>query len=415
MAIADASSRQVSVVSGRSRLAVVGFAGLVAVVVWWAWRAFHDPSNWDTGLAYSAGQVAWSTGHPEHLASWISTPFLGAVMALSSRLWNARHVADLVTVFNVVLWVGAVGVVLYRTRRLLLPVWWWIAAFGLIGFAPLMSSVWFKQFNVIALVLAAAGFELVRQRRVSWGAAAIGLSISIKPMVLLLPFVMLVRRGTRRASALAIAWVVGLNVAAQALFAERAHDLATLDPLIGVRNFLDKTKPSIGVCLQLNFSPSSLLCRATGGTHDWTAQRIAAIVAVLLLGAWVVDALRGRDATSWEVFAFTCPLSVMLSVVAWTHYQIMLAPLFFLLLYRFTREGASAGAWAGFAVAFMLASLIWQPYGSAVSAIQGIFSSRPWHEPTVLEGFAQFAQYILIISGVLWYALRSSGGRAATA
>jgi Glycosyltransferase family 87 len=405
MATVEASPRRAAV-RQRSWLPVVGYLGLAALVAWWAWRAFHDPFPWDTGLAYTAGQVAWATGHPEHVVSWISTPFLGAVMAVLSRVLSARGVADLVTGLNVVMWVGGAGVVLHRTRRLLSPVWWWIAAVGLLSFAPLMSSVWFKQFNVIVLVLAVIGFELVRRGRVSWGAAAIGLSVAIKPLVLLLPVVMLARRGTRRAGALAVAWVVGLNLAAQAFMAERAHDLATLDPLIGVRNFLDKTRPNFGVCLPLNFSPSSLLCRSIGGVQDWTVQRVAVAVGVLLLGAWVVDALRGRAATSWEVLAFTCPLSVMLSVVAWTHYQIVLAPLFFLLFYRFVREGASVGAWAGLAVAFALASLIWQPYGSVVSAIRGVFSVQVWHEPTVLEGLAQYAQYILVVTGALWYARR---------
>ncbi len=406
MAVAGAGAEDVAVVRGRWRPSWVGYAALVALVAWWAWRAFDDAMPWDTGLAYTAGQVAWATGHPEHLASWISTPFLGAVMALLSRVFSVRGVADLVTVVNVVLWVGAVGVLLHRMRGVLSAVWWWILALALLSFAPLMSSVWFKQFNVMALVLSVAGFELVRRRRVGWGAAAIGLSVAIKPLVVLLPVVMLARRETRRAGALAVAWVVGLNVAAQALMAQRAHDLATLDPLIGLRNFLDKTKPSIGVCLPLNFSPSSLLCRSVGGVQDWNAQRVAVALAVLLLGAWVVDALRGRGATSWEVLAFTCPLSVMLSSVAWTHYQIMLAPLFCLLFIRFVREGATLGTWAGLLTAFVLASLIWQPYGSVVSAIRGLFSAQPWHEPTVLEAIAQFAQYILVITGVLWYARR---------
>ena len=201
--------------------------------------------------------------------------------------------------------------------------------------------------------------------------------------------------------------MVGLNVAAQAFMAERAHNLATLDPLIGVRNFLDKTKPDLATCLPLNFSPSSLLCRVSSGAEDWTIQRVVVLVAVLLLGLWVVEALRGRSAKSWEVFAFTCPLSVMLSVVEWTHYQIVLAPLFVLLLFRFAREGASISLWTGFLVAFILASLIWQPYGSVVSAIRDLFSAHPPNEPSFLEGMAQFSQYILVITGVLWYSQRN--------
>ncbi len=429
MAVAGAGAEDVAVVRGRWRPSWVGYAALVALVAWWAWRAFDDAMPWDTGLAYTAGQVAWATGHPEHLASWISTPFLGAVMALLSRVFSVRGVADLVTVVNVVLWVGAVGVLLHRMRGVLSAVWWWILALALLSFAPLMSSVWFKQFNVMALVLSVAGFELVRRRRVGWGAAAIGLSVAIKPLVVLLPVVMLARRETRRAGALAVAWVVGLNVAAQALMAQRAHDLATLDPLIGLRNVLDKTKPNFFSCLPSNFAPVSLICRMGGGDPllDWKWQRFASVFAVALLGAWVVDALRGRGATSWEVLAFTCPLSVMLSSVAWTHYQIMLAPLFCLLFIRFVREGATLGTWAGLLTAFVLASLIWapqrgSPYGSIFMAIKGVVGRPPPpNEPRFVEGVAQLAQYLLVVTGVVWYLRRQSlrarplgaGGQAA--
>ncbi len=379
-------------------------------MAWWAWRAFHDSYPWDTGLAYQAGQVAWATGHPEHLGSWMSTPLLGVLMALLSRVVSASGAADLVTALNLVLWVGAVAVVLYRTRELLAPAWWWMAAFGLLSFAPLMSSVWWKQFNPIVLVLAAAGFELVRRCRLGWGAAAIGLSVAIKPIAILLPFVMLARRGTRRAGALALAWVVGLNVAAQGLMAVWAGSVATLDPLIGVRNIIRKEgAQGIYLCAQLNFAPTSLLCRAGGGLQHETLQRAAVGVALLLLGAWLVEALRGRGPTSWEVFAFVCPLSVMLTPAAWTHYQIMLAPLFLLLLFRFAREGSNVAGWAGLAIAFVLASLIWQPYGSIVSAIRDVVGrAQPWHEPTLLEAYAEFAQYVLVLTGLLWYRRRQS-------
>ncbi len=410
MAIAEARPRDAAVRSGPSPLEVVGYIGLALVVAWWAGRAFYDSYPWDTGLAYHGGQVAWATGHPERLVSWMSTPFLGAVMALLSRVVSGRGAAALVTALNLIAWVGAVSVVLHRTRRLLAPRWWWIAAFGLLSFAPLMSSVWFKQFNPIVLVLAAAGFELVRRCRVGWGAAAIGLSVAIKPMAILLPFVMLARRGTRRAGALALAWIVGLNVAAQGLMAIWAGNLATLDPLIEVRNFINKTKPNgIFTCLPSNFAPVTLLCRETGGIQHWTLQQITVWAALLLLGAWVVAALRGRRPTSWEVFAFTCPFSVMFSSLQWTHYQIMLAPLLFLLLFRFASEGAGPGAWAGLAIAFGLASLIWAPlggapYGSIFGAIQDVFGTlgRP-SEPKLAEEFAQFAQYVVLLTGVFWY------------
>jgi Glycosyltransferase family 87 len=331
-------------------------------------------------------------------------PFLGVVMAFVSRIMTARVAGEAITSLNVVLWLGAVGVALYRLRPLLAPGWWWVAAFALLSFAPMMSSVWWKQFNVIALVLAAGGFDLVRRRHPTSGALAIGLSVSVKPLAFLLPLVMVARRDTRRVGAYAIGWVIGLDVAAQALLAWRAHVLATLNPVIGIRNLVDKTSNAgnIFLCHPLNFSPASTLCRLNGGFHHWTLQRVAVVCMVALLGAWVIDALRGRSASSWELFAFACPLSVMLSPLAWSHYQIMLAPLFLLLLVRFARDGASFGAWAGLAVAFVLASIMWEPYGTIISSIRGQ-PANPL-QPTFVEQYAQLAQYVLVLTGILWFA-----------
>jgi hypothetical protein len=279
-----------------------------------------------------------------------------------------------------------------------------------------MSTVWWKQFNLIALVLGLLGFELLRQERGRWAAAVIGLSIAIKPMVILLPFILLARRATRRAAAGMLAWAIGLNVAAQIFIASRAHDvLSAMNPSSAIHNFFHKTSPpNIFACHPVNFSPNSLLCRAIGGAHYWTLQRIAVWCGLLLLGAWVVRALRGRSILSWECFAFSCALSAMVSPIEWTHYQVMLAPLFLLLLLRFSREGASIGEWAGLALAFLLVSLIWEPYGTLAGSIQRITGgTRESYnalgvapELTFQEGLAQFAQYILLVTGTLWYASR---------
>src|SRR5207248_10096368 len=163
------------------------------------------------------------------------------------------------------------------------------------------------------------------------------------------------------------------------------------------------------------FSPGSLLCRSIGvGLSYWTLQRIAVWCGLLLLGAWVVRSLRGRSILSWESFAFTCALSAMASPIEWSHYQVMLAPLFLLLLLRFVREGASFGEWAGLALAFVLASLIWEPYGTLAGTIQRItggaretyyvLSGAPGL--TFQEGVSQFRQYILVVGGALGYMSR---------
>lgn len=395
---------------GRRLAAIVGFAGLAAIVAWWMWRTFSDHYTLDLGLAYQAGQLAWTTGHPEHLASWDGMPFLGAAMALISRVISQTTTSDLLTVLNLALVLGTVGVALHRLRSVLTPVWWWVAAFALLSFGPLMSSVWWKQFNIISLALALASFELLRRGRTQLSGGLLGLSVSIKPLAFLLPVVLLARRETRRAGAIAIGWIIVLNMAAQALMAARAGSFSAINPYIPLHNFAQKSEPAnIWACHPENFAPGSLLCRLAGA-QNWTLQHVVVLAGVALIGAWVIEALRGHGVRwlSWEMFAFTMPLSVMLSPLAWSHYQIMLAPLFLLLLVRFTREGAGAGSWAGLVVAFLLASLLWQPFGTSVGAVRKLVSGKVETQQDLfaVEAVAQFAQYVLMITGALWYAQR---------
>ncbi len=405
MALLEARSGRRPRVQVPNAPSLAGYVLLAALVVWWAWRAFHDPLTDDTGLAYQGGQVAWATGHPEHLLTWISTPFLGMIMALATKVMSASQAATLVDLINALLVIGSVGYVLYRLRARLTPVWWWVLAFALLTFGPMLSSVWWKQFNIISLVLLAGGFELIRRREDHAGGAAIGLSIAIKPLAVLLPFVLVARRETRRAGLWSFAYLIGLNVIGQVFMAWRAHSLGALNVFPILSDFAHKSQPAnYWACVPENFAPGSLLCRLVGG-HYWTLQHLIVWAGVALLALWVVDALRGSRAISWELFAFTCALSTMVSPIAWSHYQIMLAPLFVLLLVRFSREGASVSAWAGLAVAFVLASLMWQPYGTLIGAAKDVVTGGTQTERALLtvEQFAQFAQYIVILTGVLWY------------
>lgn len=419
--MAIASLKRSWVVTSRQRapLAYAGYASLSAIVAVWAFRAYHDPNPYDTGPAYSAGVLAWHTGHPETLWIWTGMPFLAGVMALVSRVLSPHATGYLVTTLNMIIFAAAAWWLLRALRPLLSPRRWWITAFLLVSFVPLMSTVWWKQLNLIALGLGAIGFELARRRRAAWAGAAIGLSVALKPMVVLLPFVMLVRRETRRAGAFAIGWVIVLNMAAQALMAIRAGSLGPLDPLSGLRNFANKSHPHPFVCDPINFSPASLLCRAMGGGQVWTLQRIAVWLFVLVLGLWVVSALRGRSPLSWDAFAFICALSAIASPLEWSHYQVMLAPLLLVLLVRFTREGADAVSWLGLLVGLLLASLVWQPYGTLYGEIRWLLSghSQEYYttsapDVTFQEGISQFAQYVLIITAALWYSARRATGEA---
>jgi Glycosyltransferase family 87 len=328
------------------------------------------------------------------------------VYALATRLASDRATADVLTAINVILVVGTAAIVLQRLRGVLSTTWWWVLAFALFCFAPAMSSVWWKQVNIICLVLALGGFEMLRRGREHRGAALIALSLSVKPLAILLPFVLLAARQTRRAGAWAFAYLVALNVGAQVLLGAHAHDSSALNPWLAVKNFSQKSKPAAHLaCSPENFSPQSLLCRLAGPQH-WTGVQLLALAGVALLGLWVVVALRGRrPATSWDVFAYTCAISTMVSPIAWSHYQIMLAPLFVLLVVRFTTERADVGNWVGLGVAFVLASLIWSPYGTLTDALHLKFPTTFQANPhPLVTAVAEFAQYVLIVTALLWEA-----------
>src|ERR1700682_399764 len=61
-------------------------APLVAVLALVPVAVFaHSPMDFE--LAYRAGQQAWTSGHPERIATWSGTPFYAMVMAAISRAW----------------------------------------------------------------------------------------------------------------------------------------------------------------------------------------------------------------------------------------------------------------------------------------------------------------------------------------
>jgi hypothetical protein len=398
-------------------LAVLALAAMAGIVAWWTWRAMHDPRGWDLQPAYNGGRIAWASGHPERLPLWSGTPLLAAGMAVVSQLMSLTTAGHVITALNVILVLSAVIIVIWRLRSQLPPGWLWLLAFALLSFGPTMSTVWWKQFNIIAIALAVGGFELLRRGRANSAAGLIGLSIAIKPLAILLPFVLLARRETRRVGALLIGWIAALTVAAQVFLATRAHGIGVLSPWWALQNFVNKVQPGNGwACKTLNFAPGSLLCRIAGH-QDWLLQHVVVWVIVALLGAWVISALRGSSATSWEVLAFTLPLSVMLSPLEWAHYQVAMVPLFVLLLVRFTQDGAGPLAWTGLMVSFVLVSLLWMPYGTVPGAVRELLSTyrETGGDLRSVDWVAQFGQYLLLITGLVWYARtpRATPGRVA--
>jgi hypothetical protein len=384
-------------------LTSLGVIALSVLIGLWAWRAFSDTNYWDFGLAYPAGRVTWDSGHPESVFTWESTPFLAGSMAITYKLWSESTASRLLTALNVTLVVVTITMVVRRLRGVLSPGWLWIVALGLASFSPVLSTVWWKQFNIIALVLALAGFAALRRDRAGLSGGLIGLSIAVKPLAVLLPFVLLGRRGTRVAGIWALVFVVGLNLGAQGLYAAHAHSLSAADPLNAVKNFVDKSSPKGLACSAINFSPQALLCRTVGSAH-LTLLEVVAWTVVAALAVWSVKALHGYDTASWESFAFTCVFSTMVSSTDWSHYQVMLAPMFVLLVVRFATTKTEAPFWVGLTAAYVLASLMLTPYGTILDALG-------WHLSTTLHlnshpfitNIAQYSQYVLLVTATIWY------------
>ncbi|UTI65060.1 DUF2029 domain-containing protein [Paraconexibacter antarcticus] len=390
-----------------------GVAVLVAagLLVWWAIQAFGDPLTLDVGLAYQGGQVALATGHPERLGTWISTPFLAVVMAGVSKTVTVGTAANLVTVANL----GVVVALLAGVWRGLLgalPPWAWrLSLVAMAGFGPMVSSVWWNQLNLLALGLAVAGFALVGRERDVLGAVAISLSLAVKPLVVLLPLALLVKRDTRRAGLLVLLITVGVMLVSQGVLAIWAGDAGALDPLPALRNFSHKALPAnIWACQYENFSPSSTLCRLSGG-DNWNYIRGVSLAGVGLLALLFADLLRHAAGRAWEWFAVAVALSPMVSPIAWSHYQVLLAPLLVVLFVRFLGERERLSTWGFLLAAYALTMLVWQPYGTLPGKLGELLAGndRTQQQLIAAAGVAQFAQYVLLFAAALHFTRRPPG------
>lgn len=366
----------------------------------------HIPRTYDVGLAYQGGQVAWRTGHPESLSTWISTPFLAMVMALVSQVMTAKTAATLDTVINCALFLAA-ATVTWTALRGRVAVWfWWITLLAFVIYAPIASSIFWIQFNIIALALAAVGYLL--SGRWPWLAGLlVALSIGIKPLVVLLPVALLWRKETRRSGVWSLVWGSVLLGASQVFLAARAHDWHTLSPLTQLSSFADRSLPNTRgwVCNPQNYSPQSLWCRLSG-TDYWSIKRLLVTIAVLAVTLLAAHLISRRPGRSWLMFAFACLLSPMLSPIAWSHYQILLAPMFLVLAYEYVTAGADLVDWAALAAAYALAELTLQPLGTAPGLLLHLLTGRPETGALALNVYtvAALAQFVLLAAAFIWFA-----------
>ncbi|HSS93157.1 MAG TPA: glycosyltransferase family 87 protein [Candidatus Dormibacteraeota bacterium] len=349
----------------------------------------------DFGLAYSGGLEAWASGHPERLSTWFSTPFLALVMAVITRVASADAGAHVLVAANVVVWGGLLVTVWSRLQGRVPSAWWWGTLVAAAVFSPAISTIFWLNFNIIVFALALAGFSLVgRHDRLA--ALLIGLSVATKPILLLLPLALLLRRESRTAGMLATAVAAGLNVAGIAFLAWRAGDPGALNPFPLLADFAAKGHGPLVACVTQNYSPLALLCRL--GLPTTTAVTLG-VDAALVAIAWL---LLRRLSTGWEVFALACLISPMLGPIEWATYQLLFAPVMLLLAYQFWSEGAPARLWLGLLLAFLMTELVWDPMES--------LARTPVTVEIVSYSVGQFAQFVILLTWARWLSLRQPAG-----
>src|SRR5262249_18531225 len=155
---------------------------------------------------------------------------------------------------------------------------WWATLACAVSYSPILSTIRWKQLNLIVLCLALAGFALLRSGRSLAAAAAIGLSLALKPLVVVLPLALLSRRDTRAAGAWCLLAALVPTLLGLGFLALRAHDASLLSPLPVLQNF---GKRAGGFqALPENLSPQALVQRLT--RSEDAVQRAAVLGLVLL-------------------------------------------------------------------------------------------------------------------------------------
>jgi hypothetical protein len=350
----------------------------------------------DFGVAYRGGAEAWATGHPQNLVLWTGTPFLALVMASVTRLAPDFVAARVFMAVNLAVWMVLLTTVWPRFRSRVPSAWWWatLAAGSLL--APAISTIFWLQFNLVVFVMGLAGFVLAG-RHDRWSGLLLGLSVALKPILILLPLAFLLRHRSRSAGFWAVVTAAALTALGFVFLAWRAGDPRVLNPLDYLEGFLRNGRSPIAACIVENYSPVALLCRL--GVEPSTALTVA-IAAILVLAGWLL--VRGLPATpegEWETFAAACFLSTMVGPIDWNHYGVLTGPLFVLLAYQFWRDGASRSLWLGLALAYGLTDLVWDPLSSLAGA------SIPLEVFTYTAG--QFGQYFLLLTWIRWRRLRA--------
>jgi hypothetical protein len=350
----------------------------------------------DFGLAYHGGIEAWATGHPERVFSWFSTPFLALVMGVITRIAPVELAAHLFLVLNLLLWGGLLVVVWGRLHVQVPARWWWITLVAAGAFSPAISTVYWMSFNLVVFVLAVAGFALIgRHDRLA--GLLIGLSLAVKPILILFPLALLVRRQSRSAGLWAIVAAAGLSSGGLVFLAWRAGDPSVLNPFAYLTGFVAKTHGPLTACVAQNYSQMALLCRL--GLPTSTALSVVFAAAIVGLGWLLIRRFPPSSERAWELLAVACLLSPLVGPIDWATYQLLFGPVMLLLAYQFWAERAPLRLWAYLVVAFLMCELVWDPVESLARAPVAVL--------VLSYTLGQFAQYVLLLLLFYWIWIRS--------
>lgn len=358
----------------------------------------------DFGLAYRGGLEAWASGQPMHLDTWFGTPFYAVVMALVTRTGPEWVTARVFMAINLSLWLVLLSIVWPRLRAHVPMRWWWttLVAAGL--FAPVLSTIFWLQVNLVVFCLAVAGYVLVgRNDRLA--GVLIGVSIAMKPILVLLPLALLLRHRSRIASVWTLVIAAVATSGSFFFFAWRAQDLSVINPIGYFTDFMGKTRGDVAACIVENYSPVATLCRF--GLPPTTVTSVVIGVIVLAIGWLLVRDLPETPEGEWEVFAAACFLSILVGPVDWAHYGLLMGPMFLVLAYQFWCHRAPGVMWVGLGASYALAELVWDPVSTQLGA------SIPFEIFVYTAG--QFSQYFLLLVWIRWRRLKSLEAQPVTA
>src|SRR5262249_21150512 len=178
-----------------------------------------------------------------------------------------------------------------------------------------------------------------------------------------------------------------------------------------LRNFGHRASGYQG--LPENLSPQASMQRLT--RSDSPVQRASVLIGVGLLLLLANESVRHSPGSSWEVFAFALLFSILVGPISWAHYQVLLLPMFVLLAYRFSVEGASWGLWLTLAFAYLLACLVQRPLEPTLpGALRFLATGRRerWEDVAQVLAFVQLAPYFLFLAAFGWFSRRREGAAA---